>query len=70
MELLVRQGSADDEGLGLLVRRVVLEARETKLQLVVLEEDGVLVAMQVNVAVARQVNYAVARQKTGLATSA
>ena len=58
---------------------MVLEARETKLQLVVLEEDGVLVAMQVNVAVARQVNDAVARQvidepdqqKTGLvATSA
>ena len=52
------------------MRRVVLEARETKLQQVVVEEDGVLVAMQVNVAVARQVNDAVARQKTGLATSA
>ena len=52
------------------MRRVVLEARETKLQQVVVEEDGVLVAMQVNVAAARHVNEAVARQKTGLATLA
>ena len=61
LELSVRQGAADAEGLGLSVRRVVLDARETKLQQVVLDEDGVLVARQVN-DVARQVLDDVARQ--------